>query len=452
MMCSRGEERPHDELPDRHALLPVAASPAPRRLMSASSERRAQSGDLAIRWIRFSLGVLTAFLIMGVAVVYTNRQSYADDFAGLSRGVIGDESTARIESWYFALQDRYDRTKYALVGGEENPFSEDPEETRYLVTPVASPAVVAALTPTPESVSNQAPSASPAPTPPPMRLPVTRQVSASLEPGEGIWTNEGLPRTSPDDVLMAKTFVRPDHERPYATVGVLLVDHRRVRLHMTGGTEDPGGDLGVSGPGLIPPEHLPHLLVAWNGGFRGPHGGFGMYADGRQYRPLRDGYASAVVYEDGRVRIGQWGRDLTWSEDIVAVRQNAALLVEECEVSSRTNEGNDTWGYVQVDSSEFITWRSAIGLTRDGDLLVAAGNSLSASSLARGLWAAGACWAMQLDINVPYVLTSLFFHQPDGSIEAERFMRSMADTPARFLGTQTNDFMYLTLDETKTLP
>jgi hypothetical protein len=54
---------------------------------------------------------------------------------------------------------------------------------------------------------------------------------------------------------------------------------------------------------------------------------------------------------------------------------------------------------------------------------------------------------MQLDINNPYVLTGLYFHQPDGAIESERFMATMADTPNRFLRTNERDFMYLTLDE-----
>ena len=410
-------------------------------------------GDRAIRWLRILLGVLVAVFIAGSAWMFWHRHDYSDDLANFSRSIIGDEHTARVESWYFALQDRIDRTRYSIFGGDTTPFEAEPDESQFLTPPTATAQATAmpassatsSLTPGVEA----SPSPTPSPTPRSLVLPQTRQVSAALEAGEGVWTTEGLPRTSPSDVLMAKTFVRPDPERPYATVGVLLIDHTRVRLHITGGTDDPGGDLGVSGPGSIPAEHLPDLLAAWNGGFRGPHGGFGMYADERQYRPLRDGYASIVVYRDGSVRIGQWGRDLTMRDDIVAVRQNAALLVEDCEVSPRTHEGNDTWGYVQVDSSEFITWRSAVGLTANGDLLVAAGNSLSANSLARGLWAAGACWAMQLDINVPYVLTSVFFHAPDGSIEARRFMPAMADNPARFLGTQPNDFMYVTATETK---
>ena len=422
----------------------------PLRWRPVSGEPDAAAKALTwFRWRPFLLGVLL-MLAMAAAYGYAHKDRYTDRLANLSRSIIGDENTARAESWYFAVQDRIDRTRYDLFGGDTNPFAEGPEESQYIA--VALPTIQALNPGTPTPGPTPIPSPTPIPTPPLLVLPVTRQVSQTLEPGEGVWTTTGLPRTSPEDVLMAKTFVRPDPDRPYALVGVLLIDHRRVRLHITGGTRDPGEERGVEGPGVIPDEHTAYLLAAWNGGFRGAHGSFGMYADGREYKPLRDGFASVVLTADGNVRIGQWGRDVTWSDDIVAVRQNAALLVENCEVSPRTNEGNDTWGYVKVDSSEFITWRSAIGVTKDGDLLVAAGNSLSAPSLARALWAAGACWAMQLDINSPYVLASVFFQEPDGTLRSERFMQSMPDNPARFLGTQPNDFMYVTWDETRYVP
>ena len=105
-----------------------------------------------------------------------------------------------------------------------------------------------------------------------------------------------------------------------------------------------------------------------------------------------------------------------------------------------------------MNSAEFITWRSAIGLTEHGDLLVASGNSLSAATLAKALWAAGACYAMQLDINSPYVLTSLYFPGQDGSMGRAKFMESMPDNPARFLNKQAKDFMYVTFDETNFKP
>lgn len=101
-------------------------------------------------------------------------------------------------------------------------------------------------------------------------------------------------------------------------------------------------------------------------------------------------------------------------------------------------------------TAENITWRSAIGLTKNGDLLIAAGNSVNATTLAKALQAVGAERAMMLDINAPYVLISLFYKKPDGSIEAVKFMPSMFDNnPRRFLKDgQFGDFMYLTLDET----
>jgi len=127
-----------------------------------------------------------------------------------------------------------------------------------------------------------------------------------------VWTTTGLPRSSPDNVLI---FIRPDRSRPYALVGVVLMDHRRVRLHLVGGTVDPGGDRGVKGPGVIPQDQHGKLLVAWNGGFQGPHGGFGMLADGKEYRPLRNGLASIAVMKDVSVKMGEWGRDLVRDEN-----------------------------------------------------------------------------------------------------------------------------------------
>jgi hypothetical protein len=225
------------------------------------------------------------------------------------------------------------------------------------------------------------------------------------------------------------------------------MDSRRVRLHITGGTNEPGGHRGVKGPGAVPTSAIDSLLAAWTGGFKGAHGNYGMYADGKAYVPLRDGLASVVVYKDGTVRMGQWGRDLSWSDDIEAVRQNAVLLVDKGEISSRVREGNDTWGYVQVNSAEFITWRSAIGMTADGHLISAAGSSLSAATLAKALWAAGAYWAMQLDINSPYVLTGLYFQEGEGAVRADKFMASMPDNPRRYLKPGERDLMYVTLDE-----
>ncbi len=420
-------------------------APAEQSDSPMSASRPRGSGMFRLTKKRIALGaVLALFLALGF--LYTQKDAISPKVADFSRNVIGDENTARVESYYFQVQDRIDQLKYKVFGGSTNPFQTGVARVEFV--PRAEPRRVVVFA---GSDSRSAGSVLTADTlgPAPLQLPRTVALRDSLEAGEGVWSTAGLPRTTANDILMAKTFIRPDKTRPYALVGVLLVDSRRVRLNMSAGTVDPGGFRGVKGTGTIPVEKQPTLLAAWNGGFKGAHGNFGMYADGKEYVPLRSGLASIAVLKDGTIKMGEWGKDLQWDDAMVAVRQNAVLLVQNGEVSRRVSEGNDTWGYVQVNSAEFITWRSAVGLTKDGHLIVAAGNSLSAETLAKALWAAGAYTAMQLDINSPYVLLSDFFPQPDGSLKAERFMENMPDSPMRFLRSQERDFMYVTLDESR---
>ena len=431
-------------------VLPSSIDPGPLVLEAAGAEtsHMVTSEPLIARpfWRvtkkRIALGVLSiGFAAMGA--LYTQKDTLAPQVADAGRNVIGDENWAKVESYWFRIDDRINKTKYRLLGGDTNPFvlgveidyvPREPAKTFYVYVGPGLPAFGL----TAEELA-----------PTPLHLPKTSPLRDTLESGEGVWTTAGLPHTSPTDILMAKTFVRPDKSRPYALVGVLLIDSRRIRLNITGGTLDPGGDRGVKGPGVIPAEAQSKLLVAWNGGFKGPHGSYGMLADGKEYRPMRAGLATICSYKDGSLKVGEWGTDLVAGDTIVACRQNAVLLVKDGQVSKRTAEGNDTWGYVAVNSAEFITWRSAVGVTKDGNLLIAAGNSLSAATLAAALWAAGAQTAMQLDINSPYVLLSEFYQQPDGTLRAERFMDNMPDSPARFLKTQERDFMYVVLDESR---
>jgi hypothetical protein len=388
-------------------------------------------------------GVVLALIALGGA--YTQKETLTPRAADLSRKIIGDERTARIEGWFFKVEDRGNKLKYRVFGGNENPFAIPEVQVQFVARPEAREITYFVGTSRTGSQLLTAEALGPLPLTPPK----TTLVLAEPQAGEGIWTTSGLPRSTPGDMLMAKTFIRPDKSRPYSSVGVLLVDSRRVHLKMVGGTAEPGGDRGVRGPGVIPKEDYKSLLVAFNGGFKGPHGGFGMVANGKEYMKMRNGLATICVSKNGSIKMGEYGRDFSWEEDFEACRQNVILLVDHGEISKRTTEGNDTWGYVNVNSAEFITWRSAVGMTKDGNLLIAAGNSLSADSLARALYAAGAYMAMQLDINAPYICTGLFFQQPDGSLKAEKFMDTMAPSASNYLGTRERDFFYLTLDESR---
>ncbi len=376
---------------------------------------------------------------------------YPAQAADFLRDRLGYDTVFELESAVFSVQDQVNQAKYSLLGQGGDPSGGAIEAVQPAVNMSHRSGNQAAPI-EPESMPAFAIDPVPA-KPAPMVLPEIQPLGVPLRAGEGGWRLDDLPRTSADDMLMAKASIRPDRSRPYAVVQALLFDQRRIDLHIVGGTKHPGGDRGVAGPGLIPQEDVPNLLAAWNGGFQGIHGLNSMYGSDargvrRLYRPLLDGFASVAVFEDGAIKLGEWGRDFGFRDDLVAVRQNNVLLVDNCEVSRRTKEGNRTWGYVRAgDTATFITWRSAIGVTANGDFMVASGSDLSADALARALWSLGACYAMQLDINGPYVLTTVYYDQPDGSLIPKKVLNTMPSDIGRYLNRrpQERDFMYLTV-------
>jgi hypothetical protein len=123
-------------------------------------------------------------------------------------------------------------------------------------------------------------------------------------------------------------------------------------------------------------------------------------------------------------------------------------------VKNLGSSANNTFGLVDEKTKDYITSRSAIGLTREGNFMVAVANSTSALELARTLKAAGACTAMQLDINHEWVLGGLFFHESGTIVGSEKFSGNLKYHPNRYIDGQpeSRDFMYLVHDETNYKP
>ena len=383
----------------------------------------------------------------GVAAITLTVSGYSyehpDKASDTSRALFGARATAQIEHIVQSVEDKYKQLKYSvdhkipkpLEHLHQNPVAYNSEPTSENTQDFPPETIIDIQPPSPEP-----------PKPAPLVLPETKHLIPNETHGEGVWSFDGVPHNTPNDIMMAWTTFHPDSKRPYATAGVLLMDKRRIKLNIVAGTEEPGGG---RGPGTIPNQDRANLLVAWNGGFKFINGGYGMYADGKFYRPLSNGLATIVTKRDGSIEIGQWGQDLLWSADIVAARQNAIPLIHHGEISSRTND-NSNWGYDLTSSS--ITWRSGIGVTMNGDILLVAGNDLSAATLAQSMWAAGAVEAMQLDINRTFVTISMFFPRADGrGLRGESFINADGDIN-RFLSTNSRDFMYVTLEESKFKP
>jgi hypothetical protein len=218
-------------------------------------------------------------------------------------------------------------------------------------------------------------------------------------PGEGVWHPvarrvDGLP-------AVYETWVRPDAVHTSLVVGVAWMDSKLLRAKLYSGSTIPGG-----GPyrNTAPVSRAASrsLVAAFNAGFLMNNAGGGYYTDGKTILPLRKGAASFVIYRNGTVNIGDWGRDATLTPDVVSVRQNLDLLVRNGKPVPGLNP-NDTaqWGFT-LGNAVYV-WRSGVGITADGALVYAGGPGLNITTLADILARAGAVRAMELDINTDWV-------------------------------------------------
>ena len=109
--------------------------------------------------------------------------------------------------------------------------------------------------------------------------------------------------------------------------GFAWMDPRLLRAQLYSGSGSPGG-YGWKLTAPISPGAARTLVAAFNGGFKFPYTEGGYYAEGKLAYPLRPGGASLVIYRNGDATVGAWGRDVNWSSQVIAVRQNLTLLVD----------------------------------------------------------------------------------------------------------------------------
>jgi Phosphodiester glycosidase len=129
------------------------------------------------------------------------------------------------------------------------------------------------------------------------------------------------------------------------------------------------------------PAQAQTLVCAFNGGFQmaDAHGGY--YTEGRVIVPLVSGAASLVITQDGTVTVGEWGRDLTMTPDVIAVRQNLTLLVDNgAPVPGLDPNDTSAWGSALGGVPQ--VYRSGAGVTADGALVYVSGPSLNVPQLA----------------------------------------------------------------------
>jgi Phosphodiester glycosidase len=198
-------------------------------------------------------------------------------------------------------------------------------------------------------------------------------------------------------------------------VDVAWLDPSLLKPMFVPGTGDPGGPWAAGGQ--IPPEVRGQVVAAFNGGFQLQDLPGGFYNEGRTVKSLVPGQASLVTYRDGRATVGEWGRDVELTPDVVSVRQNLGLLVDGGRpVATAGSPG--AWG---GSVAGVATARSGVGVDANGALVVAQAR-VSPQGLADALVAAGAVRGMQMDINPDWTSFALYEPNPDGTLRGARVM------------------------------
>ena len=238
----------------------------------------------------------------------------------------------------------------------------------------------------------------------PLPVPVALAPFTSGRPGgQGVWHAAGRPVRGIPAVY--ETWLVPPGGTPRQRAGVAWMDTGLLAARLYSGSISPGGgQYRYTAP--IASAQAASLVAAFNGGFKmkDAHGGY--FTEGRMIDRLRAGAASLVIYANGSVNIGAWGREVSMTREVVSVRQNLRPLVAGGQPTAAAAGDWHAWGSTcgahscahAVPGLEH-QWRTGLGVTADGALVYAVGPALDPLQLATLLVRAGAVRGMQLDIN-----------------------------------------------------
>ena len=258
---------------------------------------------------------------------------------------------------------------------------------------------------------------------------------------EGVWFNKKL-NIFPNQEVLAYTFVRPDITRPYADVTLIKADMRYLNVMAVAGQKQPGGPIGNPGPGIIPNDIVQNgrLVAAFDGGFQYRDGQYGMIVNNKTYLPLKKDLGTIIGYADGSAKIVNYnGQDL--GPNISFIRQNCPILIENGNLSVADPANHSLWG--RTDTTDIFTWRSGVGITKEGNLIYAVGNNLNPTTLAEALQMGGAVNAIQLDINPFWVRFSIFEYAGRGQYSSTALMKGVYNGAKQFTTGYEKDFFYL---------
>jgi hypothetical protein len=372
-----------------------------------------------------TLGVLL-LAVPGVsyarAMVYPGNASWQERSVDWIREHGGNGIVNRIENWYYS--------RNAPKGSAPSPAAlptvptPTPSATRSGTLLLAAPA------------RPDLPAAGAVP----VRLPLPR--GASPLPGEGTWVAGRVGRDGRP--VLYRAYFRSDPAHPSVIAGVAWVRRGTTVAHLVAGTKQPGGSGWPYGAQVAPADVM-RLVATFNSGFKLNDVPGGFWEAGRTGKPLVAGQASLVIYRDGSVAVGDWGRDVSMTPDVVAVRQNLQLIVDGGQPVDGLNlNAFGHWGTSR--NQHQYTWRSGVGTDRFGDLIYVSGDQMNLQMPAQAMSEAGVVRGMELDMHPGMTILSSWVPQGAGQRPIPtKLLPDMRGDPARYIQPDQRDFVYLTL-------
>jgi Phosphodiester glycosidase len=252
-------------------------------------------------------------------------------------------------------------------------------------------------------------------------------------PGEGVWHATFAAGGSRPPVLI--TSFRPEPAYPQLVAGVAWIDHTRTSVMLYPGIAEPSVRMPSRGPAEVPPSTRSRLVATFNSAFKLRDSGGGFAYAGHTYAPLKPDTATIVRYRDGRVDVISWHGGSDVPPDVLYARQNLPLIVNGGRPNPNLSDGPE-WGATLGNA--IMVWRSAVGVDRHGNLIYAAANDQTVSSLAAIMIRAGAVRAMELDINTYW--TSFITYRYGGAGHPANLLAGMDRAPTRYLTPDDRDF------------
>jgi len=254
--------------------------------------------------------------------------------------------------------------------------------------------------------------------------------------GEGAWVDVGRTKGA-----VCFAYLRPDPVHTSVLVGVAWMNMSVLTATLHNGTSVPGGGPWRAGP-TISPSDYGRVAAAFNSGFVLDSSRGGYFTEGRTVRSLVNGRASLVIYADGHVDVGMWGRDDQFGPNVASVRQNLDLIVDGGQLVAGLSDANSNqWGATL--GNRVYSWRSGVGIDAHHNLIYVAGPGLNVATLAAVLERAGCVRAMELDINPDWVSLMTYTGSPPATITPTKLLSNMQRPSDRYLHSNTRDFIEL---------